>query len=222
MSNFQKIGGYAAVIQGLGFVALLLFIFGFELPQGFGPNADPAKVVAVAASSQTTFQALNLLVMLFGITVILVVLALRDRMKDGAPHRMRLAVVASSIAGALFVANGVVSFTGFPPIVTLPDTAAAASAYRVLNAVTNGLLVAAIFAAGWAQLMWSWAALSTKALPTWLVYLSLLSGVVAVLTFIVSIFGLLGPVINVVWSLWLGSVLLREPVSMAAPMRTKA
>ncbi len=222
MKGFQKVGGYAAVIQGLGFVALLLVIFGFELPQGLGPGADPAKVVAVEASSPTPFYFLNLLLMLFGITLILLVLALRDRMQDGAPHRMRLAVIAASICSALFLANGVMSFTGYPPIVALPDTAAAVSAQRSLNAVTNGLLLAGIFAAGWSNLMWGWAALSTKALPTWLIYLTLLAGVVAVLTFVVPILGLVGPVLNVVWSLWLGYVLLREPAPMTASSMTRA
>src|SRR5712691_7547428 len=139
MKGFGKVGGYAAVIQGLGFVALLLIIFGFELPQGLGPGADAAKEIAVRASSPTPFLILNLLVVLFGITTIVVVLALRDRMQDGAPHRMRLAVLAASISGALFLANGVMSFTGYPPILALPDKAAAVIAWGTLNAVTNGL-----------------------------------------------------------------------------------
>lgn len=124
-------------------------------------------------------------------------------MQDGAPNQMRLAVLAVSISSALFLANGVVSFTGYPPIVALPDTAAV-SAYRGLSAVTNGLLLAAIFAAGLNLLLIGWAALSTKGLPALLSYLLVLAGVVAVLSFVVSIFGLVGPVLNVVFSLWLG------------------
>jgi len=203
MKGFQKIGGCAAVIQGLAFVALLLIIFGFEIPQGLGPGADTAKEIAVAASSPTPFLITNLLVMLFSITIILITLALRERMQDGAPNQMRLAVLAASISSALFLANGVVSFTGYPPIVALPDTAAV-SAYRGLSAVTNGLLLAAIFAAGLNLRLIGWAALSTKGLPAQLSYLLVLAGVVAVLSFVVSIFGLVGPVLNVVFSLWLG------------------
>jgi hypothetical protein len=203
MKGFQKIGGCAAVIQGLAFVALLLIIFGFEIPQGLGPGADTAKEIAVAASSPTPFLITNLLVMLFSITIILITLALRERMQDGAPNQMRLARLAASISSALFLANGVVSFTGYPPIVALPDTAAV-SAYRGLSAVTNGLLLAAIFAAGLNLRLIGWAALSTKGLPALLSYLLVLAGVVAVLSFVVSIFGLVGPVLNVVFSLWLG------------------
>jgi hypothetical protein len=217
MKGIQKIGGYAAVIQGLAFVALLLFIFGFEIPQGLGPGADTAKELAVAARSVIPFLIPNLIVMLLSITIILNTLALRERMQDGAPNRMRLAVLAASISSALFLANGVMSFTGYPPIVALPDTAAAVSAVRALDAVTNGLLLAAIFAAGLNLLLIGWAALSTKGLPALLSYLLLLAGVVAVLSFAVSIFGLVGPVLNVVFSLWLGYVLLTQPATMAAP-----
>src|SRR6266852_9930155 len=147
MNNMQKVGGYAAVIQGLGFVALLLIILGFELPQGLGPGASAAKEIAVAASSPTPFLALNLIVVLFGITITVNSLALYERLQAGAPNRMRLAILAAAIASALFLANGITSFTAFPPIVTMPVAAAAVSAFQAVNAVTQGLLLAAIFAA---------------------------------------------------------------------------
>jgi hypothetical protein len=223
MKGFQKIGGYAALLQGLMFVVILGIQFAVLAPQGLaGGNVDPAKAVAFGASSPTPFLILNLILVVFSITILLVVLALYERLQAGAPNRMRLAVLAAVVASALFLANGLTSFAGFPRIVSLPDTAAAIAAFRAVDAVTNGLLQGAVFAAGWQSLLIGWAALSTKGLPALLSYLLVLAGVLGIAGVFVSILGLLGLVVNVVWGLWLGYVLLTQPATMAAPAMKSA
>jgi hypothetical protein len=212
MNSMQKVGGYAALVTGAQFVAILVIQFAVLAPLGYtGPDTPPDKVLAlVTANSTTPFLILNLIGALFSITIVLGALALRERLRAGAPNRMRIAVIAASIGSALFLAGEITSFTGFPPIVVAND----ASAFRVLSAVTNGLSTAAIFAFGCTALLWGWAGLSTKGLPAVLNYVLLLGGVVAVLTFLIPIFGLLGLVINVVWAFWLGYVLLTKPMTM--------
>src|SRR2546426_8876432 len=142
MNNMQKVGGYSALVTGLQFVAILVIAFGVWGLLGVTPDAPPDKVLAVAAKSITPFLIENLVTMLFSITIVLGALALRERLQAGAPNRMRVAVIAASVGSALFLASGVISFSGFPPIVAANDLAA----YRVLNAATEGLLNAAIFA----------------------------------------------------------------------------
>lgn len=142
----------------------------------------------------------------------ILVIQFRERLQASAPNRMRVAMIAASIGSALFLATGITSFGGFPPIVAANDLAA----FRILNVVTQGLINAAIFAYGWTGLLWGWAGLSTKGLPAVLCYILLLAGVVSVLTFVIPILGLLAVVINVVWAFWLGYVLLRQPATMAA------
>ena len=213
MNNMQKVGGYAALVTGVQFVAILVIQFGILAPQGVsGPDTPPGTVLAVAANSPTPFLILNLVVALFSITLVLGALAVRERLQAGAPNRMRVAVIAASIGSALFLATGITSFGGFPPIVAANDLAA----FRILNAVTQGLINAAIFAYGWTGLLWGWAGLSTKGLPAVLCYILLLAGVVSVLAFVIPILGLLVVVINVVWAFWLGYVLLTQPATMAA------
>jgi hypothetical protein len=212
MNNMQKVGGYSALVTGLQFVAILVIAFGVLGPQGVTPDAPPDKVLAVAAKSITPFLIENLVTMLFSITIVLGALALRERLQAGAPNRMRVAVIAASVGSALFLASGITSFSGFPPIVAANDL----PAFRILNAVTQGLVNAGIFAYGWTALLWGWAGLSTKGLPAVLNYVLLLAGVVAVLAFAIPIFGLLGVVINVIWAFWLAYVLLTQPATMAA------
>jgi len=214
MNNMQKAGGYAALVTGVQFLAILVIQFVVLAPLGIaGPGTSPDKVLAVAANSTTPFLVQFLITGLFSITLLLGALAVRERLQAGAPNRMRLAVIAASIGSALFLAYGITSFTGFSSIVAAND----ASAFRAVDTVENGLIVSAIFAFGWVALLWGSAGLSTKGLPTGLNYVLLVAGVIAVLAFIIPIFGLLGVVINVIWAFWLGYVLL-QPAPMMSTM----
>jgi hypothetical protein len=211
MNNMQRVGGYAALVIGIQFVAILVIAFGILGPLGVNPGTPPDEVLAVAAKSSTPFLIQSLVVALFSITVVLSALAVRERLQAGAPNRMRIAVIAASVGSALFLGSGIISFSGLPAIVADNDLAA----FRVLDVVFSGLLTSAIFATGWTLVLWGLAGLSTKGLPTGLNYIMLVGGVVAVLAFAIPIFGLLGVVINVVWAFWLGFALLRQPAAMA-------
>jgi hypothetical protein len=213
MNSMQKVGGYATLATGVLFVAILVMQFGILAPQGIaGPDTPADKVLAVAAKSTAPFLILDLITTAFSLTLVLGALAMRERLQAGAPNRMRIALIAASVGSAMFLASGITSFSGFPPLVAANDL----SGFRIMNAVTQGLINAAIFAFGCTGLLWAWAGLSTKGLPAVLNYILLLAGVVAILAFIIPIFGLLGVVINVVWAFWLGYVLLTQPAAMVA------
>jgi hypothetical protein len=214
MSTMQKLGGYASLLTGLLFVAILVIQFAVLAPQGEGPTAPAEVSLGVATRLTSVYLIQDLFSVGFAITLVLGALAVRERLWTGAPNRMRLAVIAASIAGALFLANGVISFGALPGIVAANDV----NGYRLIGIVVTGLLYAAIFAFGGTALLWGWAGLSTKGLPTVLNYVLLLAGVVSVLAFVIPILGLLGLFVNVVWALWLGYVLLMQP----APMMTQA
>jgi hypothetical protein len=213
MNSIQKVGGYAALIAGLLYAAIVVIELGVMAPQGLGEMDIPAdKVLAVAVRSNTPFLLEYLSSVMLGITLVLPALALRERLRAGAPNRMQMAVIAATVASALFLAHGITAFEGFPPIVAANDL----TAYRILGTVTQGLLSAAIFAIGWTALLWGWAGLSTKGLPAVLGYVLLLAGVFDTLAIVIHIFEPLGAVLNMVWAFWLGYVLLMQTQTMAA------
>src|SRR5436309_15928184 len=106
MNALQRTGGYAALVTGVLFVAILVIQFAILAPLGVaGPDTPPEKVLAVVTANSTApFLALDLITTLFGVTLMLGALAVRERLRAGAPDRMRLAVIAASIGSALFLA----------------------------------------------------------------------------------------------------------------------
>ncbi len=65
--------------------------------------------------------------------------------------------------------------------------------------------------AGWAILLAGWAAIRTVDFPKALASLLLLAGGLSVCAFLIPIFSLIAPLLYVIWSVWLGVFLLREP-----------
>ncbi len=213
MNTLRRAGGYAAILLTLQFVATLVILFVFLAPQGYAGATTPVDtLLAIYRTQPAQFAIASLIALLQGPTIILTTLGVRDIMQGGAPTRMRLAVIAASIASALFLAGGMVAYGGIPPIAAAND----APAFRALTALVYWLDNAAVFAAGWWLLLLGWAGLSTQRLPMLLSWLLLGSGVIAILAFLIPILGLLVVLLNVIWSIWLGVVLLRPAPTTAA------
>ena len=209
MNSMQKVGGYAALISGVQYIAMLVFVFGLLMPPGLHVDTDTMveadkRVMVVMTNHPTPFLIQSMVNGLFSITLLLCTLALRERLQAGAPNRMRIGVIAASVASALFLVSVTISFIGILDIVVSKDF----SVFRMLNVVTQGLEYAAVFAYGWTTLLCGWAGLSTKVLPSGLSYVLLLSGVFSILGIVIFILQPLEPVINMVWAFWLGYVLL--------------
>src|ERR1700674_5420865 len=105
MHGFQKLGGIIALIQAISFV-LLRLVFGVVLPgQGLpiiGLN-DPSKVLPVIGTG--SFALLNAITVADAVMVILVVLAVYERLESRSPAVLRLAVISAGMASALFPPN---------------------------------------------------------------------------------------------------------------------
>jgi len=208
MNNLQKLGGYASLLVGLTFIAILVIDFAVLAPQGFvGPGTSPDVVMALVNNSAVPFQLLDVFSVLGSVAFLLSALAVRERLGVSAPNQMNIAVIAAATAGALMLAVSAADFSSTPIIAAANDV----SAFRASLAILDGIFTGGIFAWGWTVLLWGWTGLSTKQLPAMLCYMLLLTGILGILSFAITIFGILVVVLNVVWGLWLGSILLRQP-----------
>lgn len=208
--KLQKIGGFSSIVSAFLMVIFLVFILlvfprlGLvELSDWF----DPVKGLDAGRASPTTFFLFNLELILWSIALILIVLALRERMQASAPILMRIAVIGVSITCALWLAAALIVSVGMPSIVSAQD----ASAFRAMMVVYFGLSNTGDFALGWALLLIGWAALKTKGLPRMLSYFSVLNGVVMIFNFVGGpIIIMISMLLSFVFLLWLGIVLLRS------------
>ncbi len=207
--KLQKIGGVASI--GFACLCAIFLVFYFLVfPRlglvGSSDWIDPVKINAAWSTSPITFVLFNLEPILFSIALILIALALRERMQAGVPNLMRIVVIGVSIACALLLASALIEITVSPTIASAQDL----STRKAVTAMYLGLIFAGDHALGWVLLLIGWAALKTRGLPRILSYLLMLYGIVAIFEFAVHPFMFVGVILGIIWGVWLGVVLLRS------------
>jgi hypothetical protein len=157
----------------------------------------------------------------FGFALIVLSLALYDRLKSGAPAIMQAATAIGIIWAGSLIASGMVANAGLATIVSIyaKDPTQAALTFQAIEAITNGLGNAngEILGGLWVLLV-SLAALRAGGLPKGLNSLGLLVGTVGIITIIPALNTLTGVfgLGQIIWFVWLGIVLLRSNPSPAA------
>lgn len=219
MKNLQKMGGLAALYLAAAYlVAIVFFLFIVNYPD----VVEPVQKVALLVDNQVTMYTMHLVVyQIFGICLVVLALALYERLKSGALTIMQIATVLGLIWAGVLIASGMVFNAGIAPVVALydQDPAQAASVWLGIETVSNGLSSGngEILGGLWTLLV-SWAGLRAGGLPKVLNYLGLVVGAVGLLSAapvlkdLMAIFGMS----QIVWFVWLGIVLLRRSPSAAS------
>ena len=228
MKNLQKMGGLAALYEA---AAYIIGIIGFLVVVDMSGLADPVQRVAFIAENQTALSLLHMIVyVIWGAVMVVLALALYDRLKDDTPALAQIAAAFGVIWGALIIASGMIYNVGMETAVTLyaTDPAQAGTVWTAIESVYTGLGGGNEIVGGIWVLLLSIAALRSGALPRLLNYLGLviataglLSAVPALNEIGVMVFGL-G---QIVWFVWLGIAMLRSSSaaeSSAAPVLATA
>ena len=213
MKTLQKVGGISALYMA---VSHLIGIVIFLVVLDYLSITDPAQKVALNVEKQTVVFSTNLLMyVFFGFALIVLALALYDRLKSGAPSLMQAATAVGIIWAGSLIASGMVANAGLSTVVALyaKDSAQAVLTFQSIEAMANGLGNAngEILGGMWTLLI-SLSALRTNGLPKALNILGVLVGAVGIITIIpvlndmTGLFGL-G---QIIWFVWLGIVLLRN------------
>lgn len=212
--KLQKIGGYASIALVCVVVIVVMGTLSVYSRYGFtesGARFDPANAMTIYADSPIGSRLLSPLGILIGILLLLIALALQERMQTKAPHLMRLAVMAASVSCALYLTITISSTISLASMSGARDI----SVYRVALVIFSGLRSAASNAWGWALLLSGWAALRTCALPRILSCMILVCGVMAIIRYILpplpNPFGLIVALLFAISMVWLGVVLIRKP-----------
>ena len=223
--KMQKLGGYSAIALICLIVVLLAIVLPLSSRYGLnqpGAAIDPVKVAAVYSGSPIAVWVVTILEILLTILVLLVALALHERMQAKAPNLTGLLVIAASASCALTITNAMIGIRSLSSMVGAADV----SIYKPFLVMQSGLSTASNNASGWMALLIGVAAMTTGALPRFIAYVFLVLGIFDVIGFALpAITGTSGTVVSIVLGLlyavamiWLGVVLLR--VREAAPAKT--
>ena len=218
MKTLQKFGGLAAFYLAAAYLAgIVVFLVVLDYPS----ITDPAQKVALLVEKQMVIFSTNLLMyVFFGVFLVVLSLALYDRLKSGAAALAQVATVVGVLWAGSLVASGMIANAGIAPVVALyaEDPSQAALTWLGIETVANGIGNGngEILGGLWTLLI-SWAALRTGGLPKGLNILGLLVGAVGILSLIPGLTDLTGlfGISQLIWYAWLGIVLLRSNASMA-------
>lgn len=217
ISESQKLGGICALIEAA------LYVTGFALfltvldPSGYEGHV---RKVEFLAQNQVAWYIANLLIyVVFGVVLVVLVLALHARLKNGSPAIVQTATAFGLIWAGLVIASGMIANIGNSTVLALfsENQDQAVSLWLAIVTVQEALGGGNEIVGGLWVLLLSWAALRAGELPKGLNYIGVLVGLAGILTAVptlnvlMDVFGL-G---QIVWFAWLGIVMLRENPSAA-------
>ena len=212
METLRKSGGLAALYMA---AAHLVGIVIFLIVMDYLSITDPAQKVALNIDKQAVVFSTNLLMyVFFGFALIVLSLALYDRLKSTAPALIQTAAAIGIVWAGSLIASGMAANAGLAAVVELhaKDPVQAILAFQAIESITNGLGNAngEILGGMWTLLV-SLAALRSSGLPKALNILGLLVGVVGVITIIPALNDMTGffGLGQIIWFICLGIVLLR-------------
>jgi hypothetical protein len=213
MKTLQKLGGFAALYMALAYLAAMPY---FLILVNYPSVVDPIQKVILLRDNYASMFAMHVIVFEFvALGLVVLGLALHHRLKVGAPAIAQVGTVMGLIWACLLLASSMVFNYGMGAVVGLyaTDPTQAVWAWQTIEATAQGLGGAGgeLLGGMWILLV-SWAGLRTQALPKPLNWLGMVVAGAGLISNVPAlrdasiVFGL----VQIVWLIWLGIVLLRS------------
>ena len=212
MKYSQKAGGFAALFEAAAYVFGMVF---FLILVDSSGAVQPAQKVALLVDNLLSTQAMILFdYVVFGVALVVLVLALHDRLQAGSPAIMQTATAFGLIWACLLIASGMVFISGSAAVAALysSDPSQAAAIWFTIDTVHAGLGGEGEILGGLWTLLISLAALRTGALPKALNYIGVVVGVAGILSIVPGLSVLVGIFVlgQIAWFVWIGILMLRH------------
>jgi hypothetical protein len=219
MQSFQKAGGLAALLHAAAYIVGITLGVTLVFPL---LDAAPDQYLAFVTNNQALIYTWNL-VSYWGSasTLVVMALALYDRLKTGSPALIQVSTVFGLIWAALIIGSGNLMLRDIGVIAELygKNPAQAETTWLALEAVETGMVSGNELVGSLWVLLLCLAALRSGELTKALNFLGIALGFAGILTIIPSLASsmimIFGPGM-IVWSIWLGIVLLRNRPRAAA------
>jgi hypothetical protein len=219
MKTLQKMGGIAALYEAAAYIVGMI---GFLTVVNVSGVADPVQKVALIAENLAFLYILHLIVyVLWGIFMVVLALALYERLKAGSPAIVQVATIFGIFWACVIIISGMIHNVGMQNVVDLYgiDPTQAGTVWLTIESVLGGLAGSNEALGGIWILLLSWAALRTGEFSRVLNYLGVVIGIAGVLSIIpalAEIFIYIFALGQIVWFIWLGISMLRSGKSVVA------
>jgi hypothetical protein len=224
MNSLQRAGGLAALLHAVAYVVGMILGLTVVFPL---LDAAPDQYLKFLAENQALVYVWNL-ISYWGsaITLVIMALALYERLKEHAPALAQTATAFGLIWAGLIIASGNLMLHDVGVLAELhsQNQAQAVMAWTALQPVEVGIVSGNELVGSLWVLLLSVAALRTGQLSRALNWLGVVLGVAGMLTIVPALYDSLimvfGPAM-IVWSVWVGIVLLRQmPVAVTRQAET--
>jgi uncharacterized protein DUF4386 len=211
----QRWGGVGGLLYGAVFVgafALRVAVYSGAHLNGARDLEDPARLLPAIAHQPLGFVAIAGMKLLTGVAVLLIVLALYERLASLAISLVRPATAVGILSVGAFAAQGIFEMIRLPLIAAdyARHPAAAAAAFRTYDTVDSVLLSLTMITLGaWIAII-CWTIIRARVFSRALGWLGLVWGALTLLSPVEDTsFSLIGLVLGPIWAIWLGVILLR-------------
>jgi hypothetical protein len=219
MKTLLKLGGTAALLHGAAYIVGMVLLVTLASPI---LNADPGQYVAFVADHQALMYIWNL-ISYWGsaITLVVMALALYHRLKADSPALVQTATVFGLIWATLIIGSANLMLRDSGVIASLygKDPTQAAALWPALEAVELGIVSGNELVGSLWVLLLSFAALRSGGLSKVLNYFGAAISLAGILTIVPALTEtmvmIFGPGM-IVWSIWLGVVLLQNSRSASS------
>lgn len=220
MQSIQKMGGIGAIIAGGTFLVGLAMMA--AMLWDFVSASTASDAVEFIVDNQVALYIWNITIhIVFGIALVPLVLAIRDRLADARSPLARVSTVFGLIWAGVIVCTGMITNIAYATVTDLQgtDPDMAATVWSALDAVANGIGGGNEVLGGVWVLGLSIVALREKLFARWTNYLGVVMGIAALVTIIPpledvgAVFGL-G---LIVWFVAVGVALIKGASDVDAP-----
>ena len=212
MQNLQKPGGIAALVEGITYIIGMVIAFTILAPAW---ELAPADFVQFQADNQLFLHVWHLLIYLVnGFFLIVLVLALAERLRPSAPAAAQISQAFGLIWAGLVIASGLIILHDIRVVSELAvhDSQQATTLWLALSAVESAIGGGIELPGGLWILLISWVGLQKRVFPRGLMFLGLVAGSAGTLSALPFLHEL-GPIFgisSILWFLWLGIFMLRN------------
>jgi hypothetical protein len=218
MNDLQRVGSISALMAAVTFIVGFVLLFTLLVPAGyFAADMDPVQTAAFLVDNQAVLYIWYLIIyVIFGIFLVVLSLALRQRLQTSAPALSQIATAFGLIWAGLVIASGMVANVGVGVVVDLygQDPVQAATVWTAVHAVVVGLGGGNEIVGGVWLLLISLAARQADALRSGLNGLGFVVGTAGILTTVFPTLDALGAVFglgSIVWFIWTGILMWQRP-----------